>query len=148
MAGLTGKTIASTYESILKVGGASDADNVMTFKLPTPSVVGERIRIYFSNAAVVNKLLGVSVTVPSTQTITYYSEAKNVFIESASTEVGTNGTEDTMVKVAVNSVILGDWWEFIAMSTVNWRMDMHDVTNILAAGDIIVDPGHADGHIE
>ena len=28
MAGLTGKTIAATFESLLKVGGASDADNV------------------------------------------------------------------------------------------------------------------------
>ena len=126
----------------------ADADNAMTFKLPTPTKAGERIRIYFTNAAVVDKLLGVVTTTPASQTITYYAQAQNVFIESASTSTGTNGTHATMVKVAAESVIYGDWWDFISMSTTTWRMNMFDTTNILAAGDIAPDPGHASGYID
>jgi hypothetical protein len=126
----------------------SDGDSAMTFKLPAPTKAGERIKIYFTNAAVINKLLGVVTTTPSSQAITYYAQAQNVFLESATTATGTNGTENTMVKVAVSSVIYGDWWEFISMGSSLWRMNMFDTTDILAASDIAVDPGHSSGYID
>jgi uncharacterized Zn finger protein len=128
--------------------GATDDANVITLKLPTPNAAGERIRVYWTNAAVINKIVGVTVTNPATQTIKYWAYAQQVFIEADTTEVGTNGTEDTMVKFAVNSTILGDIWDFTAMSTTVWRMDINDATNIVEAADVLVDPGNAAGYID
>ena len=78
--------------------GATDDDDARTLKLPTPSAAGERIRVYWSNAAVINALVGVVTTLPATETITYYAYAQQVFIETATTATGTNGTNNTMVK--------------------------------------------------
>ena len=103
--------------------GSTDGNNVHSFQLPTPKGAGEKIELYHTNAAVVAKMLGVSVAVPASQIITYWAYAQQVFIETASTEVGTDGTEDTMVKVAASSTILGDIWTFTSMSDSTWRMD-------------------------
>ena len=128
--------------------GATDGNNTMTFKLPTPSAAGEKIVLYHTNAAVVNKILGFVTTTPASQQITYYAYAQQVFIETGITATGTNGTQNTMVKLSANSTILGDIYTFTAMSTTQWRMDINDATNILAAGDIAIAAGNAGGYID
>ena len=128
--------------------GSSDGDSAMTFRLPSPTNVGETITLYHTNASVIAKLIGVSVEIPATQTITYYAYAQQVFIETATTAAGVDGTANTMVKVSASSTILGDIWTFTAMSATTWRMDINDATNIVAAGDIVVDPGNASGYID
>jgi hypothetical protein len=129
------------------VGAADDANNI-TLKLPTPNAPGERIRVYWTNASVIAKLVGVVTSLPATETITYWAYARQVFKETATTATGVNGTANTMVKLSNSSVILGDIWDFTSMSATNWRMDLNDATNILAAGDIVVDPGNAAGYID
>ena len=134
--------------------GAADGNNAMTFKLPTPTNVGERIEILLTNAANVAKLVGFSVTVPASQTIRYcaidHGGGAGV-VEQAVTTAGVNGTADTMVKIAVNTLKLGDRIECIALSTgatAVWQMYIHSIHSQLGAGDIAPDPGHADGHID
>ena len=128
--------------------GSTDGDSAMTFKLPTPAAANEQIVLYHTNAAVVAKILGFSVSIPAVEQITYYAYAQQVFIETATTAAGVNGTANTMVKVSASSTILGDIWTFTSMSPTTWRMDINDATNIVAAGDIVVDPGNASGYID
>ena len=47
--------------------GAPDGNNAMTFKLPTPTNIGEKIEILMTNAANIAKLIGLSCTVPALQ---------------------------------------------------------------------------------
>ena len=54
------------------------------------------------------KILGVSVAVPAVEQITYYAYAQQVFIETATTVAGVDGTANTMVKISASSTILGD----------------------------------------
>ena len=128
--------------------GSTDGDSAMTFKLPTPAAANEQIVLYHTNASVIAKLIGVVSSVPASQTITYYAYAQQVFIETATTATGVNGTANTMVKVSASSTILGDIWTFTSMSPSTWRMYINDSTNIVAAGDIVVDPGNASGYID
>jgi len=148
-------TLASGY--VYHIGtttgavGATDDDDARTLKLPTPAAAGEKILVYWMNAANINKLVGVALTTPASQTITYYANdygSGTTGIETATTATGTNGTQNTMVKIAVNTLKLGDWFEFTSQSTTSWRMDIHAYSNQLAAGDIAVDPGHASGYID
>ena len=147
---ITSMASGNTYYAGTTTGiaGATDAAQVYTFKLPTPKAAGERIRLYWTNAAVIAKIVGVVTTVPASQYITYYAYAQQVFIETAKTAAGVNGTANTMVKVAASSTIFGDIWDFTSMSTTQWRMDINDATNVVEAGDIVVDPGNVGGYID
>ena len=128
--------------------GSTDGNSAMTFKLPTPAAANEQIVLYHTNAAVVAKLIGVVCSVPASQTCVYYAYAQQVFIETGTTVTGVNGTADTMIKVSASSTILGDIWTFTSMSPSTWRLDINDATNIVAAGDLIPDPGNASGYID
>ena len=133
------------------VTGAPDDDDAFTFKLPSPvSYGGEKIIVMPVNASVYAKLLGFAVNNPATETIRYYAYgvADGTMIESATTEVGTNGTEDTMVKLSASHFVLGIKFTFTSMSSTIWRLDIDDPGNIIAAGDIIVDPGNVGGYID
>ena len=128
--------------------GAADGNNSMTFQLPTPSAAGEVITLYHTNAAAVAKILGFSTTLPASQTIKYWAYAQPVFIKAGTTVTGVNGTANSMVKLSASSTILGDIYTFTSMSTTVWRLDINDATNLLAAGDIAVDPGNVLGYID
>ena len=131
------------------VAGAPDDDDAFTLKLPSPvSFGGERIEVYPVNAAAYDSLLGITVNNPATETIRYYAVAQNVFIESATTVVGTHGTNNTMIKLNGEHFQLGMKFVFTSMSSTTWRLDIDDPLNLIAAGDIAVDPGNAGGYID
>ena len=148
-------TLASGY--VYHIGtttgaiGATDDDDARTLKLPTPSAAGEVIKVYWMNAANINKLVGIALNTPASQTLTYYAfdyGASTSLVETATTATGTDGTQNTMVKIAVNTLKLGDWFEFTSQSTTSWRVNIHSHHNQLAAGDIAVDPGNSSGYID
>ena len=132
--------------------GASDGDNAFTFALPTPTQAGEEIHIYPQNAAVYAKLLGFTVVEESTDTIYYqvYEPTANntALIETATTVTGTHGTNNTMVKIATSHFIVGDEYHAISLSSTVWLLRIIGRNNLIAAGDIVVDPGNASGYID
>lgn len=129
--------------------GSSDSTTAFTFKLPSPvGFGGEKIEVLPVNAAAYAKLLGFTVNNPATETIRYYVVAQNVFIESATTVTGTHGTDNTMIKLENSHFQLGMKFTFTAIGGSNWRLDIDDPLNLIAAGDIAVNPGNAGGYID
>ena len=128
--------------------GAADGDNAFTFQLPTPSVVGERIKITCLTAAAYAKLLGFSVAAPATVTITYIANDNGVFIESAPTIAGVDGTANTMVKLNNSHFKIGDTYEAVSLSTTKWLLTINGRNGLIATGDIAVDPGNVLGYID
>ena len=128
--------------------GAADSNNVYTLQLPVPESVGEKIKVTCVAAAAYGSLLGISVKDPAAMTVRYIANDNGVFIESATTEVGTDGTEDTMIKLSATHFQIGDTYEFVSLSTTIWLATINGRNGLIAAGDIIVDPGHASGYID
>lgn len=127
---------------------AADGNNAVTFQLPVPESAGEKIKVTCLAAAAHAKLLGISVKDPATMTISYIANDNGVFIESATTEVGTDGTEDTMIKLSASHFQIGDTYEFISVSTTKWLAVINGRNGLIAAGDIVVDPGNVAGYID
>ena len=133
--------------------GASDGNNATTFKLPTPTYVGERIMITATNSANISKLVGLITNVPATQKITYFAMEAGAgagLVETASTATGAAGTQTVFVKIAVDTLKAGDRLECVAMSTgatAEWYLYIHSVSGQLAAGDIAPAAGNAGGYI-
>ena len=134
------------------IPGATDNANAITFALPTPTQVGEYICILPQNAAVINKLVGFTVVDESAVTIRYqvYEPTANntALIETATTVTGTHGTNNTMVKLNASHLLVGDEIHCWATSTTTWLMRIVGRNNLIAAGDIAVDPGNAGGYID
>ena len=133
--------------------GASDGNNATTFKLPTPTYVGERIMITATNATNNNVLVGLVTNVPATQKITYFAienGSGSGVVENASTATGVAGSANVFVKIAVNTLKAGDRLECVAMSTgasAEWYLYIHSVNDQLAAGDIAPAAGNVGGYI-
>ncbi len=132
--------------------GAVDGNNAMTFKLPTPTHVGEKIEILMTNAANINKIVGFITNVPATQTITYAATERGPTEdgETVTTATGTAGTQNVFVRVSAQTFLLGDRVECIALSTgasARWMMYIVGVNNQLAATDIAKASGNAGGYI-
>ena len=129
--------------------GNADDDDAFTFKLPTPLAAGEQIIVMPVNASVYAKILGFVTNAPATENITYYAYgvADGTMIESASTATGTMGTQNTFVKLNASHFVLGITFTFTSMSTTNWRLDIHDPGNIIAAGDIAPAAGNVGGYV-
>ena len=132
--------------------GATDNANAITFALPTPTQVGEYICILPQNAAVINKLIGFTVVEESTDTITYqvYEPTANntALIETGTTATGTHGTQNTMVKLNAQHLLVGDEIHCYSLSTTQWLMRIIGRNNLIAAGDIAIDPGNVGGYID
>ena len=126
---------------------SSDSDNAFTFQLPTPKVVGEKIKITCLTAAAYAKLLGFSTAEPATVTITYIANDNGVFIESAPTIAGVDGTANTMVKLSNSHFQIGDTYEAIALSTTKWLLTINGRNGLIATGDIAVAAGNVLGYI-
>jgi len=133
--------------------GAADGDNATTFKLPTPTYVGERIMITATNASNIAKAVGVVTSVPATQKITYFAMEAGAgagLVETDSTATGAAGTQTVFVKINGSTLLAGDRLECVAMSTgatAEWYLYIHSVRAQLAAGDIAPAAGNAGGYI-
>lgn len=127
--------------------GSTDGDNAFTFRLPTPTQGGEVIHIYAVNAAVVNKLLGLSVEDPATTTISYVVREAGALIETATTTAGVDGTANTMVKINLQHFKMGDHITCISVNTTKWYVEIDGNNGLIAAGDIAPAPGNAGGYI-
>ena len=131
--------------------GATDNANAITFALPSPTQAGEYICILPQNAAVINKLVGITVVEESTDTITYqvYEPTANntALIETGTTATGTHGTQNTMVKLNAQHLLVGDEIHCYSMSSTQWLVRIIGRNNLIAAGDIAPDPGNAGGYI-
>jgi len=128
--------------------GATDTDTAITFKLPVPQGSGERIRVEFTNAAVVAKLLGISSADPANVNISYSVYESGDHVESADTATGADGTDNTMVKLAASHYKIGDYLDCVSTSATNWLVKIQAYGNLIAAGDIAPDPGNAGGYID
>lgn len=132
--------------------GATDNANAITFALPSPSQAGEYICILPQNAATINKLIGFTVVEESTDTIQYQAfepTANNTaLIETATTVTGTHGTNNTMVKLNAQHLLVGDEIHCYSLSATKWLMRIVGRNNLIAAGDIAVDPGNVGGYID
>ena len=132
--------------------GATDGNNATTFALPTPTQVGETIRILPQNAAAIAKLVGFTVVDESAVTIRYqvYEPTANntALIETGVTVTGTHGTNNTMVKLNASHSLVGDEYECISLSTTQWLLRIVGRNNLIAAGDIAPDPGNSGGYID
>ena len=132
--------------------GATDNANAITFALPKPTQAGEYICILPQNAAVIGKLVGFTVVEESTDTIQYqvYEPTANntALIETATTVTGTHGTNNTMVKLATSHLLVGDEIHCYSLSATKWLMRIVGRNNLIAAGDIAVDPGNVGGYID
>jgi len=132
--------------------GAADNANAITFALPTPSQAGEYICILPQNAATIAKLVGFTTVEESTDTIQYqvYEPTANntALIEQASTTAGVHGTANTMVKLAASHLLVGDEIHCYSLSSTKWLMRIIGRNNLIAAGDIVADPGNVGGFID
>ena len=104
------------------------------------------------NAATINKLVGFTVVEESTDTIQYQAfepTANNTaLIETATTVTGTHGTNNTMVKLAAQHLLVGDEIHCYSLSATKWLMRIVGRNNLIASGDIAVDPGNVGGFID
>ena len=132
--------------------GATDNANAITFALPSPTQAGEYICILPQNAAAINKLVGFTVVEESTDTIQYqvYEPTANntALIETATTVAGVHGTANTMVKLNAQHLLVGDEIHCYSLSSTKWLMRIVGRNNLIAAGDIAVDPGNVGGYID
>ena len=127
--------------------GASDGDNAMTFKLPTPVAAGEYIKITNTCAAAHAKILGFVTNTPATESITYIALDNGVFIESASTATGTAGTQNVFVKLNASHGQIGDTYEFVSTSTTTWVATINGRNGLIASGDINPAAGNVGGYV-
>ena len=132
--------------------GATDNANAITFALPSPTQAGEYICILPQNAATINKLVGFTTVEESTDTIQYqvYEPTANntALIETATTVAGVHGTANTMVKLNAQHLLVGDEIHCYSLSSTKWLMRIVGRNNLIAAGDIAVDPGNVGGYID
>ena len=132
--------------------GATDNANAITFALPSPKQAGEYICILPQNAATINKLVGITVVEESTDIITHQvfepTANNTALIETGTTAVGTHGTQNTMVKLAAQHLLVGDEIHCYAMSSTQWLVRIVGRNNLIAAGDIAIDPGNVGGYID
>ena len=129
------------------IAGATDGAHNVTFQLPAPRQIGEKIKIVPQNATVVAKLLGISSAVPATVNITYFAIEAGAVVETASTALGTNGTENTMVKLVASHYKIGDVIECTSSSATNWQVRIIGAGGLIAAVDIAVAAGNVGGYI-
>ena len=130
------------------VPGAADSDNAFTFRLPTPSQAGEKIKLTCLTASAYAKLLGFSCAVPASETIRYIANSNGVFIESGTTVAGVDGTANSMVKINATHFTIGDTYEAVSLSTTVWLLTIKEKSGLLASGDIAPDPGNVAGYID
>ena len=132
--------------------GATDNANAITFALPSPAQAGEYICILPQNAAAISKLVGITVVEESTDTITYqvYEPTANntALIETGTTATGTHGTQNTMVKLNNSHLLVGDEIHCYSLSATQWLVRIVGRNNLIAAGDIAIDPGNVGGYID
>ena len=130
--------------------GATDNANAITFALPTPTQAGEYICILPQNAAGIAKLVGFTVVNEATDTIHYqaYETNAGACIEANTTETGTHGTDNTMVKLNASHLLIGDEIHCYSLSTTQWLMRIIGRNNLIASGDIAADPGNVGGYID
>ena len=132
--------------------GATDNANAITFALPSPTQAGEYICILPQNAATINKLVGFTTVEESTDTIQYqvYEPTANntALIETATTVAGVHGTANTMVKLNAQHLLVGDEIHCYSLSSTKWLMRIVGRNNLIASGDIAVDPGNVGGYID
>lgn len=128
--------------------GSTDSDNAITFALPTPRHAGEKIVLNFSNAALIAKLVGVTVVDEANVNITYIATEDGSSVEVASTATGVHGTANTMVKISASHALIGDRLECVATSKTNWLMKVVSEGGTLLASDIAPDPGNVGGYID
>jgi len=144
--------LVSGYEyyfgTVTGVPGATDGNNAMTFRLPTPTAIGERIKITNTCAAAHAKLIGFSVEVPASETIYYIALDNGVFIEAATTVAGVDGTANSMVKLNASHGQIGDTYEAVSTSLTSWVLTINGRNGLIATGDIAVDPGNVGGYID
>jgi hypothetical protein len=136
------------YGTATGAHGASDGDNAMTFALPTPTRVGEKIKITNTCATAHGKLIGFTVVDESAVTIRYVALDNGVFIEQGVTATGTHGTQNTMVKLAATHGQIGDTYECQSVSTTQWLLTINGRNGLIASGDIAPDPGNSGGYID
>tara|TARA_R110000796_G_scaffold86602_1_gene187307 strand:+ start:116 stop:739 length:624 start_codon:yes stop_codon:yes gene_type:complete len=144
--------LVSGYEyyfgTVTGAPGATDGNNAMTFRLPTPTAIGERIKITNTCAAAHAKLIGFAVEVPASETIYYIANDNGVFIEAATTVAGVDGTANSMVKLNASHGQIGDTYEAVSTSLTSWVLTINGRNGLIATGDIAVDPGNAGGYID
>jgi|TARA_R110002050_G_scaffold61632_2_gene136139 hypothetical protein len=128
--------------------GASDGDSAFTLQLPVPKGAGEKIKVTCLTAAAYAKLLGISNASPAAVTMTYIVYEAGAVVETATTAAGVDGTANTMIKLAASHFKLGDVYECISTSASHWLVKIHGGNGLIAAGDIVVDPGNAGGYID
>lgn len=132
--------------------GATDNANAITFALPSPTQAGEYICILPQNAAAINKLVGFTTVDEASVTIQYqaYEPTANntALIETATTVAGVHGTANTMVKLNAQHLLVGDEIHCYSLSATKWLMRIVGRNNLIAAGDIAVDPGNVGGYID
>jgi len=127
--------------------GASDGDNAFTFKLPTPTKAGERIKITAVNASAYAKLLGFVCTVPASETIRYIAYEAGAVVESGTTVTGTAGSQNVFVKLNNSHFKLGDVYECVSLSTTKWLVSVIGGNGLIASGDINPAAGHSGGYV-
>lgn len=136
------------FGTVTGKAGSTDTDTAMTFQLPVPFGAGEKIRVEFTNAAVVAKILGISSADPANVNISYSVYESGDHIESADTTAGVDGTANTMVKLAASHYKIGDYLDCVSTSATNWLVKIQAYGGLIAAGDIAPDPGNANGYID
>ena len=80
--------------------------------------------------------------------MTYIVYEAGAVVETATTAAGVDGTANTMIKLAASHFKLGDVYECISTSASHWLVKIHGGNGLIAAGDIVVDPGNAGGYID
>ena len=123
--------------------GATDNANAITLLLPSPSQAGE----YFVFTQLEQSRLVDSQSLKQ-QTDQYRAgepTANNTaLIETATTVTGTHGTDNTMVKLAAQHLLVGER-SVIIISNKMVLMSIVGRNKLIASGDIAVDPGNVGG---
>lgn len=127
--------------------GAADASDQYTFKLPTPTQVGETIVLYATNASVYAKKLGFVTNVPASQLIKYVAYEAAAVVESSTTVVGAAGSQAVFVDINASHSKIGDKYICTALSTTQWLLEIHGSGGLIVAGDIAPANGNANGNV-
>tara|TARA_R110002096_G_scaffold339821_2_gene533055 strand:+ start:647 stop:1273 length:627 start_codon:yes stop_codon:yes gene_type:complete len=125
--------------------GATDATDQYSFKLPTPTQVGETIVLYATNAAAYAKKLGFVCTVPATQLIKYVVYEAAAVVESGTTAAGALAGQNVYVDLNATHSKIGDKYICTSLSTTQWLLEIHGAGGLIVAGDIEPAVGNANG---
>ena len=125
--------------------GATDADDQYTFKLPTPTSVGEQIIIYPTMASVFAKKVGFVTTLPASELIKYIAYEAAAVVESSTTAAGAIASENVFVDLNASHAKLGDKYICTSLSTTQWLLEIHGASGLIVAGDIEPAVGNANG---